>query len=100
MNSTNRRRTRAIQSVFSTPLSIEILAPAERANHSSGALFGGQVESGENAPVFRLRQRPKSFTGVAEQYDMTRLIPSAYFGVKLQITPVMVLDVFAAVGTK
>jgi hypothetical protein len=43
---------------------------------------------------------PKSFTGVAEQYDMTRLIPFAYFGVKLQITPVMVLDVFAAVGTK
>src|SRR6266508_778803 len=36
VKSTRRRSTRAIQSMFSLPLSIEIFAPAETANHSSG----------------------------------------------------------------
>ena len=35
--STSRRSTWATQSRFSLPESIEILAPADRANHSSGA---------------------------------------------------------------
>ena len=36
VNSTMRRSTAAIQSMFSVPLSMAILAPAESANHSTG----------------------------------------------------------------
>ena len=36
VNSTIRRSTAAIQSMFSVPLSIAIFAPAESANHSTG----------------------------------------------------------------
>ncbi len=36
VNSTIRRSARATQSMFSVPLSIEIRAPEESANHSSG----------------------------------------------------------------
>ena len=35
----NRRRARATQSMFSVPLSIEILAPEDRANHSTGTVI-------------------------------------------------------------
>ena len=45
VNSINRRRTRAIQSMFSTPLSIEIFAPAEIGNHSTGKPCSAAISS-------------------------------------------------------
>src|SRR6266511_4860898 len=52
VNSTMRQSTMEIQSMFSVPLSIEILAPAETANHSSGTLRSeehtSELQSREN----------------------------------------------------
>ena len=68
VNSTIRRRTSAIQSMFSVPLSIAILAPAESANHSSGnAELLGQVERGDDPPALGLGQRAERARRVAQQ---------------------------------
>jgi hypothetical protein len=53
-----RRSTRAIQSMFSVPLSIEIFAPADSANHSSGTPhLLGQVEPGDDPAALGLGER-------------------------------------------
>ena len=68
VKSTIRRRTSAIQSMFSVPLSIAILAPAESANHSSGnAELLGHVDGGVDPPAFGLGQRAERARRVAEQ---------------------------------
>ncbi len=72
------RSTRAIQSMFSTPLSMEILAPAERVNHSSGMRFSWQDRS-----AARMRRHsgsaiaPRSLLGSPS--SRTRVMPSGYF---------------------
>ena len=69
VNSTMRRSTRAIQSMFSVPESMEMRAPADTANHSSGMLFAlGQVQRRDDAGAFRLGQRAQRLGRVAEQH--------------------------------
>ena len=56
--------------MFSVPLSMEILAPAESANHSSGhAHLLGEVEGGDDAAALGLGQRAQLPARVAEEDD-------------------------------
>ena len=93
VNSIRPRRTRAIQSMFSTPLSIEILAPAEMGNHSSGTPL-----SWASSKAARMRRHsgsamaPKSLLGSPS--IRTRVMPSGYLVVKLRMTPTMMLALF------
>ena len=93
VNSTSQRRTRAIQSMFSTPLSIEIFAPADRVNHSSGTfVLLGQVKSRKNARHSGSASAPRSLLGSPS--SKTRVMPSGYLSVKLRMTPTIMLAWF------
>ena len=93
VNSIRPRRTRAIQSMFSTPLSIEILAPAEMGNHSTGTCI-----EWARSKAARMRRHsgsakaPKSLLGSPK--IRTRVMPSGYLVVKLRIMPTMMLALF------
>ena len=80
VKSTILRRTSAIQSMFSVPLSIAIFAPAETAIHSSGMPFSAarsiaalmrRHSASAREPIARLGS-PRS---------VTRVMPSGYSGV-------------------
>ena len=76
MNSTIRRSTAAIQSMFSVPLSMAIFAPAESANHSSGTPSSlGEVERRDDPPALRLGERAERPGRVPED-GITRCMPS------------------------
>jgi hypothetical protein len=55
--------------MFSVPEVIEIRAPAESANHSSGPHPFGQIQRGDHPCAFRPRQRVERLRRVAEQHD-------------------------------
>ena len=86
VNSISRRSTFAIQSMFSVPLAIEIFAPADSANHSSGT----RIRSARSRAA-RMRahsgsaSEPTSLLGSPR--TMTRVIPSGYFSVTFLIRP-------------
>src|SRR5438309_9147349 len=67
VNSMIRRRTRAIQSMFSTPLSMEIFAPADNANHSNGICSRGEFQRGVDAAAFGLGKRAEFLAGISEK---------------------------------
>ena len=76
VNSMIRRSTAAIQSMFSVPLSIAILAPAESANHSSGtAQLLGEVERGDDPPALGLGERAERRAS-GRRAGSTRSMPS------------------------
>ena len=65
-----RRSARATQSMFSVPLSIEMRAPEDSANHSTGqAALLGQVEGGHDPGALRLGDGAQLLGRVAEQGD-------------------------------
>jgi hypothetical protein len=80
------RSTSEIQSMFSVPLSIEILAPAESANHSSGTPI---FSASESAALMRRHSGSASdpISLLASPRITTRVIPSGTLAVKLRITP-------------
>ena len=66
VNSTIRRSAAATQSMFSVPESIEIRAPADRANHSTGTLHPlGQVERRDDPRALGLGDRAERLRRVA-----------------------------------
>ena len=68
VNSMIRRRTAAIQSMFSVPLSMAMSAPADTANHSKGSRSSlGQVHGGDDPPALGLGQRAHAAAGIAEE---------------------------------
>ena len=78
VNSIMRRSTRAIQSMFSTPLSIEILAPAENVNHSSGTcIFCAKSMAAMMRRHSGSASAPMSLLGSPS--STTRFMPSGYF---------------------
>ena len=78
VNSMIRRRARATQSMFSVPLSIEIRAPADRANHSTGTPIScGQVEGGDHPRALGLGDGAERLGRVAEQDDAAHALGEA-----------------------
>ena len=78
VNSISRRSTWAIQSMFSVPLSIEIFAPADSANHSSGTRICSARSSAARMRAHSgSASEPTSLLGSPSM--MTRVIPSGYF---------------------
>ena len=79
--------------MFSTPLFIEIFAPADSVNHSSGMRIACAISR-----AARIRRHsgsasaPSSLLGSPS--STTRFIPSGYLSVKLRIVPAMMLAVF------
>ncbi len=70
VNSISPRSTREIQSMFSVPESMAILAPAETANHSIGAVQSPrQLQRGEHPPALRFRDRAQCLGRVADEHD-------------------------------
>ena len=70
VNSMIPRSTREIQSMVSVPESIAIFAPAETANHSTGACSRrASVDGREHPAALRLGQRAQRLGRVAEQHD-------------------------------
>ena len=56
--------------MFSTPLSIEILAPAEIGNHSRGTpLRLGQIQSGDDAPAFGFGESAQVLARISQQQN-------------------------------
>ena len=54
--------------MFSTPLVHGDLAPAESVNHSAGTCMRFcQVESGNDAPALRFRERTEILAGIAQK---------------------------------
>ena len=78
VNSTMRRRTRAIQSMFSVPLCIEIFAPADSANHSSGTCI---CSARSTAAMMRRHSGSASepISRLGSPSRMTRAMPSGCF---------------------
>ena len=70
VKSTMRFSAAATQSMFSVPDSIEMRAPADSANHSTGMRSPlGEVEGGDHPRALRLGQRAERLRRVAEQHD-------------------------------
>ncbi len=68
VNSMMRLRARATQSMFSVPESIEIRAPADSANHSTGTPhLLGQVEGGDDPRALGLGDRAEGLERVAAE---------------------------------
>ena len=81
-----RRSARATPSMFSVPLSIEILAPEDRVNHSTGtpsssarSMAATTVAHSATATV------PSALVGSPN--NATRVMPSGYFAVGVVTTP-------------
>ena len=53
--------------MFSVPLSIEMVAPEDKANHSTGTdSFFGEIERRDHPGAFGFGHRPKRFRRVTE----------------------------------
>ena len=93
VNSMIPRSTREIQSMVSVPESIAILAPAERANHSTGTCSRSASSS-----AARTRRHSGSASApsarVGSPSSTTRRIPSGYRLVGVLTTPSTRLAVF------
>ncbi len=97
VKSIRRLSTRAIQSMFSVPLSIEILAPADTGNHSSGT----RICSARSIPVMIRRHSASAsepISRLGSPSSSTRVIPSGYAAVKLRMTPTMMFALFWPYG--
>ena len=56
--------------MFSTPLSMEIFAPAEMGEPlERNVLLFGEFQGSENAPAFRLGERTQVLAGIPQQHD-------------------------------
>ncbi len=88
-----RRSTRAIQSMFSVPLSVEILAPAERASQSTGQRIS-RARSRAAAILRHSGSASEPSSRLGSPSSSTRAIPSGWRAVKLRMTPAMTLAVF------
>ncbi len=88
VNSTIRRSAAATQSMFSVPESIEIRAPAERANHSTGTCMRS---ARSRAAMMRRHSgsetEPSDFVGSPQ--STTRVTPSGCSGVGVVTTAAM-----------
>ena len=86
VNSTIRRSTAAIQSMFSVPLSIAIRAPEESENHSSGT-----PSSSARSSAAMIRRHSGSASApsarVGSPISVTRVMPSGWRSVKLRSSP-------------
>ena len=93
VNSMTRRRTSAIQSMFSVPLSVEIFAPAERASQSTGHRIR---RASSSAAAMRRHSGSASdpSSRLGSPRSSTRAIPSGWRAVKFRITPAMMLAWF------
>ena len=70
-----RRSTRATQSMFSVPLSIEILAPDDSANHSTGSpISSARSMRGHDARHSGSATVPSALVGSPK--SATRMMPS------------------------
>ena len=68
VNVTMRRSARATQSMFSVPLSIEMVAPEDKANHSTGTdSFFGEIERRDHPSTFGFGHRAQRLRRVTEQ---------------------------------
>ncbi len=83
-----RRRARDTQSMFSVPLSIEMVAPEERANHSTGADSSSARSSAATTRAHSASATvPSAFVGSPNM--ATRVMPSGYRGVRRVAKPTM-----------
>src|SRR6478672_2904381 len=98
-----RRSALATPSMFSVPLSIEILAPEDSVNHSTGtpsssarSIAATTIAHSATATV------PSAFVGSPN--NATRVMPSGYFGVGVVTTPATTPALFCpgarSTGTK
>ena len=97
VNSTIRRRAAATQSMFSVPESIEIRAPADSANHSTGTCIRS---ARSQAAMIRRHSasatEPRDFVGSPQ--STTRVTPSGWSRVGVVTTAAMMPAVFCPRG--
>ena len=97
VNSMTRRSTAPIQSMFSVPLSIAILAPDDSVNHSTGTPIRSARSS---AAMIRLHSGSAKLPSprVGSPNSATRVMPSGSFSVSLRRSPTTTLAVFIPYG--
>ena len=97
VNSTMRRSARAIQSMFSVPESMEMRAPADTANHSSGR-FSRSARS--SAAMTRAHSGSDSAPSalVGSPSSTTRRMPSGCSGVGVETRPATIPAVLCPRG--
>ena len=97
VNVTIRRSTRAIQSMFSVPLSIEIRAPADTANQSTGT---PSASARSMAAAIRRHSGSASapMARLGSPSSTTRCMPSGCRAVKVRTTPTTTFARFSPGG--
>ena len=93
VNSMIRLRALATQSMFSVPESIEMRAPADRANHSTGSPFSSARSSAAMTRAHSASATEPSARSGSPQ-SSTRVTPSGWRSVGVVTTPQMMPAVF------
>ena len=92
-----RRSARATPSMFSVPLSIEILAPEDRVNHSTGTPFSSASSIGRGTIAHSATATVPSAL-VGSPNSATRVMPSGYRSVGVVTSPATTPALFCPAG--